>query len=287
MKYAWIQKQSVDYGVELLCSIVSVSRSAYYAWTKATETNKAKYDKELTSKITYAFSQNRAVYGTRRLKAVLAKQGDRVSRRRIGRIMEQQQLRCKTKRRFKATTDSRHELPIADNQLARQFNVSESNQVYVGDITYIHTQQGWLYLAVVIDLYSRQVVGWSMAEHMKTTLVNDALLMAIWQRKPPKGLLWHTDRGSQYASQSHRLLLQQHGIQQSMSRKANCWDNAIAESFFHTLKTECTHHENYSTRDAAKKSIFDTIEVFYNRQRLHSSNGYLSPVAFENQQKAV
>jgi putative transposase len=187
--------------------------------------------------------------------------------------MQQAQLRCKTQRRFKATTDSNHELSIADNQLARQFNASQPNQAYVGDITYIHTQEDWLYLAVVIDLYSRQVVGWSMAQQMRTTLVNDALMMAIWKRKPPKGLLWHTDRGSQYASQSHRQLLEQHGIQQSMSRKANCWDNAVAESFFHTLKTECTNHENDATREAARKSIFDYIEVFYNRLRLHSSNG--------------
>lgn len=287
MKYAWILKQSKDYGVKQLCSVVSVSRSAYYAWTKATESHKVKRDKELNTVITAAFTQNRAVYGTRRLKKVLERQGDRVSRRRIGRIMQDAQLRCKTQRRFRATTDSQHEQPIADNRLARQFNVSQANQVYVGDITYIPTADGWLYLAVVIDLYSRHVVGWSMAQHMRTTLVNDALMMAIWKRKPPQSLLWHTDRGSQYASESHRQLLKQHGIEQSMSRKANCWDNAVAESFFHSLKTECVNHENYPTREAAKKSIFDYIEVFYNRQRLHSSNGYLSPVAFENQQKAA
>jgi transposase InsO family protein len=201
--------------------------------------------------------------------------------------MQEAQLVCKTKRRFRATTNSKHNLPIAPNQLARQFEVNQPNQVYVGDITYIHTQEGWLYLAVVIDLYSRHIVGWSMAERMKTKLVNNALIMAIWKRKPAKGLLWHTDRGSQYASDSHRKLLKQHGIQQSMSRKGNCWDNAVSESFFHTLKTECVNHENYATRDAAKKSIFDYIEVFYNRQRLHSNNGYLSPVEFEIQLKTA
>jgi transposase InsO family protein len=287
VKYAWILEQSVDYSVALLCSVLSVSRSAYYAWTTAAESRKAKRDKELKTVITAAFIQNRAVYGTRRLKEVLAKQGDSASRRRIGRIMQEAQLVCKTKRRFRATTNSKHTLPIAPNQLARQFEVNQLNQVYVGDITYIHTQEGWLYLAVVIDLYSRQVVGWSMAERMKTKLVNDALIMAIWKRKPKKGLLWHTDRGSQYASDSHRKLLKQHGIQQSMSRKGNCWDNAVSESFFHTLKTECVNHENYATRDAARKSIFDYIEVFYNRQRLHSNNGYLSPVEFERQHKAA
>jgi putative transposase len=287
VKYAWILEQSKDYGVRRLCSVMSVNRSAYYAWTKATETRKATCDKELKAVITAAFTQNRTVYGTRRLKEVLKKQGYRASRRRIGRIMQEAQLRCKTKRRFKATTNSKHTLPIAPNQLDRQFNVNKPDQAYVGDITYIHTQQGWLYLAVLIDLYSRQVVGWSMAEHMKTKLVNDALIMAIWKRKPKRDLLWHTDRGSQYASDSHRKLLRQHGIQQSMSRKGNCWDNAVSESFFHTLKTECVNHENYATRETARKSIFDYIEVFYNRQRLHSNNGYLSPVEFEMQHKAA
>jgi putative transposase len=287
VKYAWILEQSVDYRVTLLCSVMSVSCSAYYAWTTAGESRKAKRDKELKAIITTAFTQNRAVYGTRRLKKVLEKQGENVSRRRIGRIMQEARLRCKTKLRFRATTNSKHTLPVAPNQLDRQFNVSQANQAYVGDITYIPTGEGWLYLAMVIDLYSRQVVGWSMAENMKTKLVNDALIMALWKRKPAKGLLWHTDRGSQYASDSHRQLLNQHGITQSMSRKGNCWDNAVSESFFHTLKTECVNHENYATREAARKSLFDYIEVFYNRQRLHSSNGYLSPVEFENQLKAA
>jgi len=277
----------VDYCVALLCTVLSVTRSAYYAWAKAVQNPKAKQDEALKSVITSVFTKNRSVYGTRRLKKMLAKQGYTASRRRIGRIMQEAQLRCKTKRRFKATTNSKHNLPVAPNQLDRQFNVNKPDQAYVGDITYIHTQQGWLYLAVVIDLYSRQVVGWSMAEHMRATLVNDALIMAIWKRKPKKGLLWHTDRGSQYASDSHRKLLKQHDITQSMSRKGNCWDNAVSESFFHTLKTECVNHENYTTREAGRKSIFDYIEVFYNRQRLHSNNGYLSPVEFERQHKAA
>lgn len=265
----------------ILCSVLSVSRSAYYAWTTGVDSQRAKDDKTLKTLIITALNQNRAVYGTRRLKQVLATQGFQVSRRRIARLMKESQLTCKTKRRHKPTIDSKHDLPIAPNQLARQFDVKQPNQAYVGDITYIPTAEGWLYLAVVIDLYSRQVVGWSMANHMRTELVNDALLMAIWKRKPKKGLLWHTDRGSQYASDCHRKLLKQHAIKQSMSRKANCWDNAVSESFFHSLKTECVNHERYDTRQAAKASIFDYIEVFYNRLRLHSSNGYLSPVAFE------
>lgn len=287
MKYAWIKAESEHHDITLLCSLVEVTRSAYYAWLKAVVSPKAKQDAEIKTQIQAIFSQNHAVYGTRRLKKVLHKQGSIVSRRRIGRLMQEAKLRCKTKRRFKATTNSKHNLPIAANQLERQFKVEDPNKVYVGDITYIPTREGWLYLAVVIDLYSRQVVGWSMAEHMRTKLVNDALLMAIWQRKPAKGLLWHTDRGSQYASENHRELLKQHGIEQSMSRKANCWDNAVSESFFHTLKTELINHESYPTREVARKSIFNYIEVFYNRQRLHSSNGYLSPVDYEMQLKAA
>jgi len=153
--------------------------------------------------------------------------------------------------------------------------------------TYIPTQEGWLYLAVVIDLCSRQVVGWSMAEHMRTQLVNDALLMAVWKRKPEKGLMWRTDRGSQYASESHRALLTQHGIRQSMGRRGNCWDNAVSESFFHSLKNELRHHQTYQTRAKAKQAVFEYIEVFYNRERLHSANGYLSPIDYELLHKAV
>lgn len=201
--------------------------------------------------------------------------------------MRDAKLACKTQRRFKATTNAKHHLPVADNHLNRQFAVQRPNQVYAGDITYIHTQEGWLYLAVFIDLFSRQIVGWSMAEHMRTRLVNDALLMAIWKRKPAKGLLWHTDRGSQYASESHRALLKQYGIRQSMSRKGNYWDNAVSESFFHTLKTELIHHQTFRNRDDARQAVFEYIEAFYNRERLHSANGYRSPVDYELQQIAA
>jgi putative transposase len=201
--------------------------------------------------------------------------------------MREAGLACKTQRKFKATTNSKHDQPIAPNHVDRQFNVDRPNQAYAGDITTIPTREGWLYLAVVIDLYSRQVVGWPMAEHMRAQLVNDALLMAIWKRKPDKGLMWHTDRGSQYASKSRRALLTQHGIRQSMSRKGNCWDNAVSESFFHSLKTELIHHQTYQNRSKAKQAVFEYIEVFYNRERLHSANGYLSPVDYELLHKAA
>lgn len=287
MKYAWIQQHSGEFAVETLCRFMKVSRSADYAWLQRPETAGENEDDELTELIKTAFAKSRATYGTRRLKVALFQRKRTVSRRRIGRLMRQADLTCKTKRKFKATTNSQHDLPIADHVLNRQFKVMQPNQVYAGDITSIATQEGWLYLAVVIDLCSRQVVGWSMAEHRRAKLVNDALLMALWKRKPDKGLLWHTDRGSQYASESHRTLLKQHGIRQSMSRKGNCWDNSVSESFFHTLKTELIHQQTYHTRDQAKHAVFEYIEVFYNRDRLHSANGYMSPVDYELQLKAA
>lgn len=233
------------------------------------------------------FSRGRNVYGTRRIANELRAKGVIISRRRISKLMAKAGLFCKTKLKFKVTTDSKHNKPVAPDLLKRQFYVAAPNRYWVGDITYIPTKKGWLYLAVVIDLYSRQIVGWSMADHMKTSLVNDALLMAIWKRKPPKGLIWHTDRGSQYCSESHRNILQNHNIIQSMSRKGNCWDNAVSESFFHTLKTESTHHHNFQNQQEAKNVIFEYIEVFYNRIRTHSANNYLAPVKFERIQKNI
>jgi putative transposase len=287
VKYACIKKHCNEFPIKLMCALLAVCRSAYYDWLQRQPTAGEIEDRRLMELIEMAFAKGRGTYGTRRIKQELAQQGVRISRRRIGRLLTELCLACKVKRKFKATTNSKHDLPITENILQREFTVAQPNQVYVGDITYIHTLEGWLYLAVVIDLYSRQVVGWSMAERMQATLVNDALAMAIWQRKPARGLISHSDRGSQYASDSHRQLLTDHGIVQSMSRKGDCWDNAVAESFFHSLKTELVHHETYPTRAAAKQSVFEYIEVFYNRQRLHSSNGYLSPVDFELQRKAA
>ena len=266
-----------------MCDVFDVSRSAYYDWLARSSTTLEQEDIELMSLIKELFRKGRENYGTRCLKKSLSNKGWKVSRRRIARLMCQAGLACKTKRKFKATTDSKHTLPIAPNLLSRQFTAAQPNQKYVGDITYIPTQEGWLYLAVVIDLFSRQVVGWSMSERMKASLVNDALLMALWKRSPGKGLIWHTDRGSQYASDSHRTLLKKHDIIQSMSRKGNCWDNAVAESFFHTLKIELVHQRRYQSTSEAKQDIFEYIEVFYNRERLHSTNNYLSPVDYEMQ----
>jgi putative transposase len=227
--------------------------------------------------------QSRQTYGTRRLKHSLVKRyGLVVSKRRIGKIMNFLNLKTKMKRRFKVTTtNSNHNFTIAPNRINRDFYSSVPNDKYVGDITYIKTKQGVLYLATVIDLYSRKIVGWSMDDTMKTSLVNDALLMAIKRRNPNRGLIWHTDRGSQYASHEHKDLLKKYGIIQSMSRKGDCWDNAVSESFFHSLKTELVYHETFKTKAQANEMIFEYIEIFYNRQRLHSYNNYMSPVEFE------
>jgi len=275
---------SEGFSIHALCAFMNVSRSSYYGWLNSPKTEREKENDILIEMIKTFFQKGRRSYGTRRIKRKLAEQGKIVSRRRIGRLMQQAGLVCKTKKTFKVTTDSKHNKPIAPNLLKREFTVSKPDRYYVGDITYVSTQEGWLFLAVVIDLFSRKVVGWSMNKRMKASLVNDALLMALWKRKPDHGLMWHTDRGSQYASDSHRAILNQHHVIQSMSRKGNCWDNAVSESFFHTLKTELVHHHQYQTREEATQAIFEYIEVFYNRERIHSANDYLSPVDYELQQ---
>jgi len=271
-----------------MCKILQVDRSSYYHWIK-NGCIVDKVDEKLNELIELIFLQSRQTYGTRRIKdALIQRYGVIVSRRTIKNILEYLGLSVKMKRRFKVmTTDSNHNLPVAPNRLDRDFYASSTDEKYVGDITYIPTSEGWLYLATVIDLYSRKIVGWSMDETMKVSLVNDALKMAIRSRNPKRGLIWHTDRGSQYASYEHKNLLKQYGIIQSMSRKGNCLDNAVAESFFHTLKTELTHHETYHTRKQAIQSIFEYIEVFYNRERMHSANNNLSPVEFEKRQKLL
>ena len=285
MKYAWIEEYNKEFKVRSMCRMLEVSTTAYYDWLKRPVSPREMADKELTELTTEIFEGQKERCGTRTIKKALSRDGHQISRRRIGKLMAKAGLFCKTKRKFKATTNSRHDNPIAANLLDRKFTVSNPNEVWVGDITYIWTAEGWLYLATVIDLFSRRIVGWSMNKRMTVDLVNEALLSAIWNRKPKKGLLWHTDRGSQYASNSHRKLLEEHGLIQSMSRKGNCWDNAVAESFFHTLKTELVNHKQYQTREEAQQDIFEYIEVFYNRQRLHSTNDYWSPVDYEEMQQ--
>jgi transposase InsO family protein len=282
MKYAWMKEYQESFDITVMCKVLKVNRSAYYHWiNNGSILNKV--DVRLNQLIKDIFYQYREVYGTRRIKKVLVQEyGVIVSTRKIAKSMKEVGVVVKMKRKFKVrTTDSNHNYKISPNRLQRDFGTNVPNEVYVGDITYIRTQQGWLYLAVVIDLFSRKVVGWSMGDNMETPLVNNALQMALHTRRPPQNLIWHTDRGSQYASDSHRSLLAEHDILQSMSRKGDCWDNAVSESFFHSLKTELVHHERFKTRAEANQAIFEYIEVFYNRQRLHSTNGYMSPVNYE------
>jgi len=264
-----------------MCQLLQASRSGYYEWRSRPPRAQAAAGQHVEAQVQHYFAQGRGTYGTRRIKYLLAQAGLQVSRRRIGRILSRAGLRCKTRRKFKAPSAAGQAQTVAPNQLNREFIVDVPDRVYVGDITYLPTGEGWLYLAVVLDLCSRAVVGWSMANHMRAELVHQALSMALYQRQPAAGLIMHTDRGSQYGADSYRQLLIQHAIEPSMSRKGNCWDNAVAESFFHTLKTELIYLEAYDTHEQAQTAVFEYIEVFYNRQRCHSANGYLAPLVYE------
>jgi putative transposase len=276
-----MQEQHGEFSISGSCRTLEVSRSGYYEWLRRPPRAQADADQQVRDKVQRYFVQGRGTYGTRRIKHLWAREGVQVSRRRIGRVLAQAGLRCKTRRKFKAPRVSEQAQTIAPNQLNREFTVPVPDTVYVGDITYLSTGEGWLYLAVVLELCSRAVVGWSMADHMRPELVNQALAMAVGQRQPAAGLIMHTGRGSQYGADSYRQLLTQHGIEPSMSRQGNCWDNAVAESFFHTLKTELIYLEDFKTREQARTGVFEYIEVFYNRQRCHSANDYLAPLAYE------
>ena len=264
-----------------MCKVLSVSRSAYYAWLKTPESISHKQNKKLLHHIRVVYRQNRGVYGSPRIHRALALQGVSCGRNRVARLMREDGLKAKTKKRYKATTDSKHNFPVAPNLLQRDFLPESPDQVWAGDITYIWTTEGWLYLAVVIDLYSRSVVGEAMDKQMTRQLVINAMTMAIQRRHPSKGLIFHSDRGSQYASRDYQNLLAKHGISSSMSRKGDCWDNAPVESFFGSLKQEMIFFQRYKSRLQARKDIFDYSERFYNRRRLHSTLGYLSPADYE------
>lgn len=282
MKFAFIKESLSEYPVEVSCDVLEVSRSGYYAWLHRPRSARDLRREELAQKIKEAHERNRSVYGSPRVYQVLLSQGEKVCENTVADIMKERRIKAKTKRKFvPTTTDSKHHQPIADNLLDRQFAAELPNQKWAVDITYIPTDEGWLYLAGVIDLCSRKIVGWSMADHMRTELVSNALTMAITRRSPGEGLLHHSDRGVQYASDDYLRLLQLHGIEVSMSGKGDCWDNAAMESFWATLKTELVNDERYATHEQAKQSIFEYIEIFYNRQRLHSSLGYKSPESFE------
>ena len=282
MKFAFINEHLADHPVEVVCDVLEVSRSGYYAWKVRPQSPQRLRRIQLAKKIQAVHADNRRVYGSPRIFKALQAQGEHVSENTVAKIMRLSGLRAKVKRKFvPRTTDSTHCQPIAPNVLDRQFQAAAPNRKWAGDITYIPTDEGWLYLAGVIDLYSRRLVGWSMTDHMQSDMVADALSMALARRQPGPGLLHHSDRGVQYASDDYQGLLGRHEIQVSMSGKGDCWDNAAMESFWATLKTELVHHEHYATRQQARQSIFEYIETFYNRKRLHSSLGYVSPEAFE------
>jgi transposase InsO family protein len=257
-----------------------VSSSAYYAWLKGVLSPRQQEDVVLAQTLRDEFNKSRQTYGVPRLQQILRQSGKFHGKARIKRLMKQEGLKPKAARRFKVTTDSRHSKPVAENILGRQFNPIAANIAWASDITYIHTDEGWLYLATVIDLFNRKIVGWSMGTRMHTGLIEEALNMAIQRNKPPHGVIHHSDRGSQYCSNAFQSLLKQHGFICSMSGSGNCYDNAVMESFYHTLKIEVIYGVPYKTRKEAQLALFDYIEVFYNRQRLHSSLGFQTPNDF-------
>ena len=283
MKFAFIEEHLASlFPLDVICRVLEVSRSGYYAWRERPESNRAKRREELALRIQRIHEEYRRVYGSPRIFNELKAQGQSVCQNTVADIMKERNIRAKTKRKFvPRTTDANHDQPMADNLLDRQFQAELPNRKWAADITYIPTGEGWLYLAGVIDLCSRKIVGWSMADHMETRLVSDALKMALAHRRPEQGLLHHSDRGVQYVSDDYRRLLQAGGMEISMSGKGDCWDNAVIESFWSTLKRELVHQERFATQDQARAAIFEYIEVFYNRKRLHSSLGYVSPEAFE------
>ena len=264
-----------------MCELLHVSRSGFYAWGERPESRRTREDRALLARIEAIHRESREAYGAVKTWQALRAQGVVCGRHRVARLRRQAGIEARRKRRFRVTTQSRHSFPIAPNVLAREFAVSAPNRVWVGDITFIPTRVGWLYLAVLLDLYARRIVGWAMSQYIDRELVTEALLMALARRRPKPGLLHHTDQGRQYATGSYRQQLIEHGIEPSMSRKGDCFDNACAESFISTLKNELTHYLQFTTREEARTAIFEYIEVFYNRQRLHQTLGYRSPAEFE------
>ncbi len=282
MKYAWILAHRKTFHIKAMCRVLEVSKSGYYASVKRPKSTQQNRREKLLIDIKNTHDQSRGTYGSPRVFQDLKARGVKVCKNTVAKLMHHGEIRSKmTKRYVPMTTDSKHTHPVAKNVLDRDFEASAPNRKWVTDITYIETDEGCLYLAGVLDLHSRKMVGWSMSATMKTTLVEDALKMAVARRHPEAGVLHHSDRGSQYACGEYRTLLAAHGFEGSMSRTGNCYDNAVMESFWGTLKTELVYHEKYLTREQARQSIFEYIEVFYNRLRRHSSLGYVSPEAFE------
>ena len=281
MKYAWMEVQRTDYTVDEMCTVLAVSESGYRAWRQGGTPNRTRLtDAQMLTWIRAIHEELKGAYGSPRMVRELRGRGIPASKERVERLMREHGIRARHKRRYKTTTDSKHNLPVAPNWLDRNFTPSVPNQIWTSDITYLWTDEGWLYLAIVLDLFNREVVGWSLQPRMTADIVTDALTMAWFRRKPAGGLIHHSDRGSQYASQPFQHKLREYGMICSMSRKGNCWDNAPTESWFNSFKNERVHGLRYATRAAMTAASFEYIEVFYNRTRRHSTLGYRSPMQF-------
>ena len=287
MRFQFIEDNRDRFPVVRMCGVLDVTVSGYYAWRGRPESRRSRDNSRLLVHIRAAHKASKEVYGSPRIHQELQKDGIGCSQGRVARLMRANGIRSKRSRKWKATTDSNHNLSTAPNILERQFNVERPDTVWVADITYVWTREGWLYLAVVLDLCSRLVVGWAMSKRLKCQLALSALEMALERRRPVAGMLHHSDRGSQYASREYQKLLAAHGIRCSMSRKGDCYDNAVAESFFGSLKRERVHHRRYRTRAEARTDLFEYIEVFYNQKRLHSSLGYLAPAEYDARMKVA
>lgn len=288
MKYAFMQDNTGKFSISAQCEVFGVSRSGYYAWRHRQQhpSHRQLFREKLDHLVAEAFAARKGRSGAVGLTLDLDEQGPSYNRKTVAASMRRQGLMAKASKKYKATTDSDHGLPVAPNRLEQDFSADAPNQKWVCYITYLWTGEGWLYLAVVLDLFSRMVIGWAMEKRMKAHLVCDALQMALWRRRMPKDVVVHSDRGSQYCSRQYRGLLAKHDLLCSMSGKGNCYDNAVAESFFHTLKVELIHGESFATREHMRQAVFEYIEVDYNRTRRHSANGYISPLAFENKMAA-
>ena len=281
MKYAFMKQHQGEFTVVGMSRVLKVSCSGYYDWLKRPPSVREQQRQARDEEIRQAFDASQGRSGSPNITRDLHDLGHDCDRKTVAESMRRQGLRAKAAKKFKVTTDSKHHLPVAPNHLNRDFSATKPNQKWVSDITYLWTDEGWLYLAVIIDLYSRAVIGWSLNTRMTRQLVCDALTMALWRRGFPKGVLLHSDRGSQYCSNDYQQRIKDHKLICSMSRTGNCWDNAVAESFFHTMKVEAIRDERFSTREKLKQAVFEYIEVDYNRNRRHSAIGYISPMAFE------
>jgi len=287
MKFAFIDEEKALFPVSVLCAVLGVSTSGFYAWRKRPPSARAKDDARLAVEVAALHKRSRGTYGSPRVHADLKALGKRVGKKRVARLMRDQGLRARQKRKFRKTTDSAHAFEVAPNVLARNFETSAPNEAWVGDVTFVATAEGWLYLAVLVDLFARRVVGWATSASNDTALVLDALDAAVTRRRPPPGLVHHSDRGSTYAADDYRRALVHHELVASMSRKGDCWDNAVAESFFATLRAELLDHVRLETREHGTRVIGEYIESFYNPVRRHSNNGLASPIEFELKSKVA